>query len=355
MGSFCLLYKLPWLLYLMFWFWGKHVKKVNQFNVDKSWKALLSLSGINVVELLRLADLPQDIFSRKQAGLNTLEYFRMWKAMEKLADESYTLTLLNAMSAEFFSPPIFASLCSPNLSVALSRLQQFKPLIGPMKLDIDETEEKLKLGIRFSDAHLEVPNLLIAMELGFFVQLARMATREHVVPVEVIAPKKLPHLESYTEFFGVEPKEGTGVELVFSKEDASRPFVTENEQMWEFFEPSLRRRLADLGVNDGMSERVRGALLELLPSGRVSIGDMASKLAVSKRTLQRRLGEEGTSFMEILGSLREELARHYITTSDLPYSQISFLLGYDDPNSFFRAFNAWTGSTPDTVRTQSLH
>ncbi|MEL6525713.1 MAG: AraC family transcriptional regulator, partial [Chloroflexota bacterium] len=48
--------------------------------------------------------------------------------------------------------------------------------------------------------------------------------------------------------------------------------------------------------------------------------------------------------------LREELARSYLTTSDYTSGQIAFLLGYEDPNSFFRAFRSWTGQTPEVVR-----
>ncbi|MBP0012560.1 MAG: helix-turn-helix transcriptional regulator [Roseofilum sp. SBFL] len=70
-------------------------------------------------------------------------------------------------------------------------------------------------------------------------------------------------------------------------------------------------------------------------------------------TVQRRLGNEGTSFKLILTKVREELARYYITKSELPYTQISLLLGYEDPNSFFRAFHSWTGTTPDRIRSQA--
>jgi methylphosphotriester-DNA--protein-cysteine methyltransferase len=68
------------------------------------------------------------------------------------------------------------------------------------------------------------------------------------------------------------------------------------------------------------------------------------------RTLQRRLGEEGVTFQELLADVREGLARHYLTQSTLSLTEIAFLLGYDDPNSFHRAFNRWTGHTPLGVR-----
>jgi AraC-like DNA-binding protein len=77
---------------------------------------------------------------------------------------------------------------------------------------------------------------------------------------------------------------------------------------------------------------------------------VANKLAVSKRTLQRRLNEESTTFNNELNKPRESLARHYLAKSEMSGGQISFLLGFEDPNSFFRAFHSWTGLTPNQMR-----
>ena len=84
------------------------------------------------------------------------------------------------------------------------------------------------------------------------------------------------------------------------------------------------------------------------------MGEVARKLGTSTRTLQRRLKQEGKGFQEILARTREELARHYLKSSNLSGSEISFLLGYDDPNSFFRAFQSWTGTTPEQARGRLL-
>ena len=53
---------------------------------------------------------------------------------------------------------------------------------------------------------------------------------------------------------------------------------------------------------------------------------------------------------KILDELREELAHHYLSATDYTSAEISFLLGYEEPNSFFRAFHAWTGQTPEIIR-----
>ena len=124
--------------------------------------------------------------------------------------------------------------------------------------------------------------------------------------------------------------------------------------MWTFFETELNKRLSDLTESATNEDRVRSALLELLPSGEGSIDAVASKLGTSSRTLQRRLGMEGLRFQTVLEVTREALAKHYLRTSALSGAEISFLLGFKDPNSFFRAFNAWTGTTPERARLSLL-
>ena len=80
------------------------------------------------------------------------------------------------------------------------------------------------------------------------------------------------------------------------------------------------------------------------------MGAVARDLAMSTRTLQRRLRAEGTTFQRTLNATRQSLALHYLAESDLSAGEISFLLGYEDTRSFYRAFHAWSGQTPKLAR-----
>jgi AraC-like DNA-binding protein len=75
----------------------------------------------------------------------------------------------------------------------------------------------------------------------------------------------------------------------------------------------------------------------------MSIEDAARKLGYSKRTLQRKLMEENTNFQKQLNHTRELLAKHYLKNIDMSSEDMAYLLGYQDINSFFRAFSLWTG------------
>lgn len=105
-----------------------------------------------------------------------------------------------------------------------------------------------------------------------------------------------------------------------------------------------------LDAQASMHERVRAVLLEALPAGSSSIDAVAQRLALSKRTLQRHLADESVGFQEVLSDVRQELARHYLRRTDISAGEISWLLGFQESNSFIRAFRSWTGTTPAAFR-----
>ncbi len=322
-----------------------------KFQVDPGWQVLLKDLEIDPAEVLLRAQLPADLFSRTDMALSAPEYFQLWDAMVATSNDSaFPLKLGRSISVESFNPPIFAALCSPNLNVAMERLSHFKRLIGPMTLDVDISESATTISLDCLYKDHPLPDSLVSTELVFLVHLIRLATRETITPMAIVSTSALIEKEGFSDFFGIAPTLGSQNTLQFSASDAQRPFLTVNERMWHFFEPELRKRLSEIEREEGFATRVRSALLELLPSGQSTIDDVAGKLALSRRTLQRRLGEESTSFQVELNKTREQLARHYLSNSTLTGAQISFLLGFEDPNSFVRAFQSWTGQTPRQLR-----
>lgn len=327
---------------------------VGTYTIEQSWRVLLADLGISAASVLRRASLPGDLLSRERITLTQPEYFRLWRGLEEEAgDPTLPLKIGGAMKAESFDPPLFAALCSPDLETALGRIARYKALTCPMRLDVQSRRDSTTLVLSWLDASEEPPVLMVATELVFFVTLARLATRARVEPIAVETPAPPAPAGAYAAWFGVAPRRGRRHAVTFSAADARRPFVTANEGMWRSFEPELRRRLTELDAGSSAAERARAALLELLPAGAVSLAALAERLGTSTRSLQRRLKDEGTSFEEVLASTRSDLANHYLGKTDLGAAEISFLLGFADPNSFYRAFRSWTGNTPEQVREQA--
>ena len=86
--------------------------------------------------------------------------------------------------------------------------------------------------------------------------------------------------------------------------------------------------------------------------GNVHIDTVASKLSMSSKTLERRLGERGESFSALSDAIRQDLAKQYLRETDFRLEQIAYLTGYSESAPLVRAFRRWTGKTPMAFRAQ---
>lgn len=332
------------------------MKQATRFTVHSGWKLILSDLGVAPGDLLALAELPADLFSRKDASLTPAEYFRIFHSLEKLVGETeLPLRLGVAISVEAFDPSLFASLCSPNLNVALVRLAKYKRLCGPLALEVFLGKDYTEVVIECYGYDRPLPRSIGAMEVIFFTQLARLATRQAIRPIEVELTTLPSQSAPCEDFLGCRLRLGTQNRIRFSAQDVTRPFLTENIAMWQFFEPELQARLSKLDAGASTRERVRSALLDMLPSGQNTIEDISKRLAMSKRSLQRHLADEAATYQDVLNDTRRELASYYLARSAISPGEISFLIGFQDTNSFLRAFKGWTGVTPGEYRNIHAH
>jgi len=326
----------------------------NTYALEATWRAILKDLGLSSASVLRRAGLPEDLLAQPAVRLEADTFHRFWLGMEaELGDPVFPLRLCRALKSESFSPPLFAALCSPNFLVAAQRIARYKALVAPMRLTVREAPERVTLEFAWPDATHQPPVSLVLTELLFFVTLARMGSREQVCPLRAETVEPPAAQAAYADFMGVAIEPGDGHRLAFAKADALRPFLTADESLWSTFEPALRTRLAALDAMVSLAQRVRAVLHEALPGGLVGMEAVARRLLMSKRTLQRQLEAEGTTYLRLLRETREALARHYLRETQLPATEISFLLGFDEPNSFYRACRGWTGKTPDALRREA--
>jgi AraC-like DNA-binding protein len=134
--------------------------------------------------------------------------------------------------------------------------------------------------------------------------------------------------------------------LVLNLSDLDLPFATHNADLLEMLNPQLEKALAGKKARTSVGDQVKWILKRLLSGTRPDILLVAKELGMSARTLQRRITEENATFRQLLLEARQELARQYLTQSSIEIHEAAYLLGYDDPNSFYRAFKTWEGATP---------
>jgi AraC-like DNA-binding protein len=140
--------------------------------------------------------------------------------------------------------------------------------------------------------------------------------------------------------------------LGFSLPEAAlmEPLAQADQGLHTVLSKSAELFLANLPRVESVTERVRALLVTELASGHPGIQQMAKQLRMSPRTLGRRLEAEGTTFSELLDTLRHNLATRYLRDHDMAIPDIALLTGFAQTNAFHRAFRRWTGMTPNEYR-----
>jgi AraC-like DNA-binding protein len=96
--------------------------------------------------------------------------------------------------------------------------------------------------------------------------------------------------------------------------------------------------------------RVRQLVAKELSTSPPDATAVARKLRMSRRTLQRLLRVEGTTFTELVDALRCDLATRYLREPAVAIAEVAFLLGFSEASAFHRAFRRWQGTTPAAYR-----
>lgn len=144
-------------------------------------------------------------------------------------------------------------------------------------------------------------------------------------------------------------REANGLELEAAL--LERPLSSADPSLLAILDELAEARLAKVDAAlPSLVTAVRQAVRESLIDGIPPIGAVARTLGMSRRTLQRRLADDATTYHAVIDDLRHELARAYVGTPSLPLAEIAFLLGYSDVSAFVRAFKRWTGTTPGQLR-----
>ncbi|MBX2885027.1 MAG: AraC family transcriptional regulator [Granulosicoccus sp.] len=269
--------------------------------------------------------------------------YALWSALEEVYDKTDFPFAVAASAAR--TPSNFAQLaciCSPNLQTALQRASQAGSVFDAMQLSVTESDGMLTISARSTDNSLPMPESMQVALLAYCVEVTRLAADKNFSPNQIMLPEMAAWHSEAAAFFGTEPGVGAP-ELHIRLDDALMSFRTNHAEVWSVLETRLKLSGSS---NLPDSEKVNEVLYALLPSGLSTVEHVAAKLAVSKRTLQRKLSAEGETYQRLLHKTRQQLAHYYLSLADVPVNEIAGLLGYRDPHSFLRAYRGWTGERP---------
>lgn len=328
---------------------------LKRYPIAKSMKQMLTLLELDHARVMRRACMSPDFLDNEGRGVTVREYFALWDAVfQEVGKPDFALEAGQRFAGIPFIPAMLAFSSSPNAEIGLTRLALFKPLVGPIRLEVSRAGDSVRVLIGSVDEDVPLPASVAAFELVYFLESVRTCTGVKVIPLAVEVPDGVDVSEEMNTYFGVTARRSSVARLTMSLEDAHRPLMSENTEFWQWLEVDLKRQLAEREAEVSVVDRVKTVLVDMLPAGDASADAVARRLGMSKRSLQRALSEEGEPFQKVLDATRSELAMRYLSKGEISVEEISYLLAYRDPNSFYRAFHGWTGMTPAQARGQVM-
>jgi AraC-like DNA-binding protein len=302
--------------------------------------------------LLRRAGLPAGFFQQEKIHATTAELFALWRAIgEMSADPAIGLKFGAEPRLERYHPVAIAAVCSRSFRDALQRMARYKQLTCPEEIRIHATRDETSVEFFYLEAEEIQPDVLVDMCLAWILSTARRGTDGQVAPLRLELTRSVQHRELLETHYGCPVRFQAGRNaLVFRSRDLDRPFVTHNVELLAAIGAQLETELQARQTSADVGEQVKHMLKRSLAGKRPTLRQVARESGMGARTLQRRLTGAGLTFQQLVEDTRRELARHYLKHSTVELNEAAYLLGYEDANSFFRAFHLWEGTSPGDWR-----
>jgi AraC-like DNA-binding protein len=218
---------------------------------------------------------------------------------------------------------------------------EVEPVDGGAFLQLHRAGER-RLGLRLSNE----------ASLASIVSISRQASSREFRPREVhckhAAPASTEHHEAY---FGCPVVFGSDRDaLLVSTASLDAPNRLGDPSISRFFEAHLDAAVSRLADPTPLDRQVLPLISRALSEGVPRISDVARQLAMSARTLQRRLAAEGRSYQELVDEARHQLCTRLLAETDYSLGEVSFMAGFSDQSAFTRAFKRWEGVPPRAYR-----
>lgn len=314
----------------------------------------LKALGVDVARVLRHAGIAPSRFPVPRARLSVPEFFAFWRAIEEVGGVADVGLRIGAEAEPHqLEVSSVVALHSETYGAALEKFARYKRLVCGERVSVDVVGKEARIGFHWVHADETPPLSLVDATFASLVALGRRGTGKAVTPVriELARRKRAPALARH---FGCPIQvDAPGDRLVLDVAFLAAPFVTHNADLLAFMVPALDAALGEIAGSGSIVDDVRRSLARSMAGERPSIDKVAAELGTSARSLQRRLREHGASYQELLDEVRRATSRRLLADTELAPSEVAFVVGFEEVNSFTRAFQQWEGTTPSRFRDAS--
>jgi len=316
---------------------------------------MLAAEGLNVGALLAAAGIDRAALDAPSARVQTETVSLLWElAAEHSGNPAISLAQHQVARPASFDVVGYAMMSCADLKSAFERLIRYMLILSDaLTMTMSEEGGGYRVIFVLGGGERPVPRqrieFIFVTVIGFCGWISGRDIRPLAVDFVYPPPKDLRYHAA--AFRCPVVFDASSNSIVFARADMAAPLPTFNPTLAELHERFAGDYLRQFD-HAQTSYRAREVIIRKLPDGEPRRDEIASELRLSGRTLQRRLQEEATSFVQLLDDTRRELAGQYLGRLQLSLAQAAYLLGFADQRSFFRACKRWFKVSPGQYRSQ---
>jgi AraC-like DNA-binding protein len=317
--------------------------------------ARLKSARVPVPPLLRRAGLTPEQVAEPEERLSVRSQIALLnEAAIALKDDFLGFTLARDFDPREVGLLYYVMASSRTLGDALKRIARYSRITNEALVFGYQEGNRLLIDLSYSGVPRHSDRHQIEFCMFGALRICRALTGEKLVPQHFsISHYRSEGTSEMARFVGTKVEFGTDAdEFALDLNARELPLIHAdnylNDLLLRYCEAALAKRTGD---RSELRTKVENTISSVLPHERVRVEHVARSLGMSKRTLARKLADEGLNFSEILQNLRRDLAVRYLNDRKLHVSKIAWLLGFHEVSAFTHAFKRWTGKTPREMRT----
>lgn len=314
-------------------------------------------AGLDIAEAVTLVGVTSEALANPEARVPAELAFRAWELIaERLADSHFGLHAAEAMHAMLFDAYDFAVTSATTLREGIeSMAKHLRVQHEGAEIRLTVSRGEARVVVRF-DVTQCVPRHFCECCIAVWLLRARALLHGPFDPRRVSFRHAAPSdTTEHLRVLGTKPEFSAAEDsVIFDATYLDVPLRSANPALQRIMDSYLDERNASAPADEALEARARTEIQRALRESTPTVGRVAARLGVSVRTLQRALGDAGTSFNTLLDEARRNLAVTWARDPARSFKQIASELGFGRSTAFTRAFRRWTGRAPSAFRAEVL-
>lgn len=250
---------------------------------------------------------------------------------------------------------ILAMLAAPSVGDGIRCLCHYDRYVDTaIAINFDFSKPLAEFGVRVIVPEGVIVRQLNEYLLGFLVQALNTATRIPVPIKQVCFTHDNDQNASALQAFFQAPVTFSCPDnrLFFDRSYLQERFHTSHKLLHDILVNAMKTYFVSEQSGNGFVDILCREIIRCGADESATLEKIAERLAISPRTLRRRLSSEGRSFQEVKNLARTKRAKYYLRRTSMPIAEIAYELGFSELSAFSRAFRSWVGQAPQTYREQ---